>query len=327
MTKRGYIKRLPVDAYRVQRRGGKGVAGMTIREEDVADTLFIGKTHDYMLFFTSFGRVFRLKGYQIPEAGRTAKGTNIINLLGIDKEERVTNMIHLDHEGGDEFLFMITRRGTVKRVALGEFANIRRSGLRALTLDEGDELISALLTSGGDDILIGTRGGRAACFCESAVRPMGRTAMGVIGIRLDEGDEVIGGAVLPPDSRVLTVSVNGYGKQTEESAFPRHNRGVRGVTLHDLTEKTGPLAGLLVTEAAGEIVLVTSLGTVIRTETDNIRVCGRISQGVRVMRTGEGEQVIGLAAVSREESEADGDETGSGEDAAPAAEENQAEEP
>lgn len=302
LTKLGYIKRLPVDVYRVQRRGGRGVSGMSMREEDVADTIFVGKTHDYMMFFTTHGRVFRLKGYQIPEAGRTAKGTNIVNLLEIEKDERVSSMLHLSSNDECKYIFMITKNGTVKRVALSEFANIRRAGLRALMLEEGDELISTLMTTGSDDIIIGTKNGRAACFAEESVRPMGRSAVGVIGIRLDEGDEVIGGDVLIPGSHVLTVTENGFGKLTEEDKFPRHNRGVRGVTMHDLTEKTGVLSGLLITERTGEIVLITSEGTLIRTDIDKVRVCGRISQGVRIMKTGEGEKVIGIASVPEEDS-------------------------
>ena len=302
LTKLGYIKRLPVDVYRVQRRGGRGVSGMSMREEDVADTIFVGKTHDYMMFFTTRGRVFRLKGYQIPEAGRTAKGTNIVNLLEIEKDERVSSMLHLSSSDECKYLFMITKNGTVKRVAISEFANIRRAGLRALMLEEGDELISTLMTTGSDDIIIGTKNGRAACFAEESVRPMGRSAVGVIGIRLDEGDEVIGGDVLIPGSHVLTVTENGFGKLTEEDKFPRHNRGVRGVTMHDLTEKTGVLSGLLITERTGEIVLITSEGTLIRTDIDKVRVCGRISQGVRIMKTGEGEKVIGIASVPEEDS-------------------------
>ncbi|MBR6772979.1 MAG: DNA gyrase subunit A [Clostridia bacterium] len=304
LTKLGYIKRLPVDAYRVQRRGGRGVTGMSMREEDVADTIFVGRTHDYMMFFTTRGRVFRLKGYQIPEAGSTAKGTNIVNLLEIEKDERISSMLHVA-EGDEEskYLFMVTKNGTVKRVNLSEFSNIRRSGLKALALEEGDELISTLMTSGEDDIIIGTRMGRCAAFCESGVRPMGRSAVGVIGIRLDSGDEVIGAAVLTPGSHVFTVTENGYGKLTEEDKFPRHNRGVRGVALHEVTEKTGMVSGLLITERNGEVVLITSEGTLIRTEIDKVRVCGRISQGVRIMKTGEEEKVIGVATVPEEETE------------------------
>lgn len=302
LTKLGYIKRLPVDAYRVQRRGGRGVAGMSMREEDVADTIFVGRTHDYMMFFTTRGRVFRLKGYQIPEAGRTAKGTNIVNLLEIEKDERISSMLHVaEGEEESKYLFMVTKNGTVKRVNLSEFSNIRRSGLKALALEEGDELISTLMTSGEDDIIIGTRMGRCAAFCEDGVRPMGRSAVGVIGIRLDSGDEVIGAAVLTPGSHVFTVTENGFGKLTEEDKFPRHNRGVRGVALHEVTDKTGLISGLLITERNGEIVLITSVGTLIRTEIDKVRVCGRISQGVKIMKTGDEEKVIGVATVPEEE--------------------------
>ncbi len=205
---------------------------------------------------------------------------------------------------GDEeskYLFMVTKSGTVKRVNLSEFSNIRRSGLKALALEEGDELIATLMTQGSDDIIIGTRMGRCAAFCEDGVRPMGRSAVGVIGIRLDSGDEVIGAAVLTPGSHVFTVTENGFGKLTEEDKFPRHNRGVRGVALHEITDKTGLVSGLLITERNGEIVLITSVGTLIRTEIDKVRVCGRISQGVKIMKTGDEEKVIGVATVPEEE--------------------------
>ncbi len=321
LSKLGYIKRLPVDAYRVQRRGGRGVTGMSMREEDVADTIFVGRTHDYMLFFTTRGRVFRLKGYQIPEAGRTAKGTNIVNLLEIEKDERISSMLHYSADQEEsKYLFMVTKNGTVKRVNLSDFGNIRRSGLKALALEEGDELISTLMTGGEDDIIVGTRGGRCAVFNESGVRPMGRSAVGVIGIRLDEGDSVIGAAVLNPGAHVLTVTENGYGKLTEEDKFPRHNRGVRGVALHELTDKTGLLSGLLITERTGEVVLITSTGTLIRTEIDKVRVCGRISQGVRVMKTGEDETVIGIASVPSEEEDGEANAEASAEENAEAEE-------
>ena len=239
LTKLGYIKRMPADAYRAQRRGGRGVSGLTTREEDVADTLFVGSSHDNILFFTTRGRVFRLKGYRIPEAGRTAKGTNIVNLLQLDPEERVTSMQRVDGFTDEYYLTTVTEKGIVKRLRLPELANIRRNGIRAQGLDEDDRLVSVMLTTGGSDILIGTRSGLAVCFNEQKVRPMGRTARGVIGIRLEQGDRVMGACTPQKGQLVLTVTENGYGKLTPESDFPRHNRGGKGVVLHNVTARAG----------------------------------------------------------------------------------------
>lgn len=304
LTYRGYIKRCSTDTYRAQRRGGRGVAGMTVRDEDVAETLFVGSTHDHILFFTSAGRVYRLKGYQIPEAGRTAKGTNIVNLLQLEENERVTAMRRIDEFDEDQYLVMVTRLGTVKRLALSDLTNIRRSGIRALTLDENDSLIRVLLTNGNEDIIIGTKKGQAVRFHEDRVRVMGRTAMGVRGIRLADDDEVVGAAVVQPGEYVLTVTELGYGKLTPEVDFPTHNRGGKGVLLHNLTEKTGSaVAGLLMTDLANDLMMITSEGTMIRTPVESIRICGRNSQGVIVMRTMEGETVISLALTEPEEDE------------------------
>jgi DNA gyrase subunit A len=301
LTKLGYIKRMPADAYRAQRRGGRGVSGLTTREEDVADTLFVGSSHDNILFFTTRGRVFRLKGYRIPEAGRTAKGTNIVNLLQLDPEERVTSMQRVDGFTDEYYLTTVTEKGIVKRLRLPELANIRRNGIRAQGLDEDDRLVSVMLTTGGSDILIGTRSGLAVCFNEQKVRPMGRTARGVIGIRLEQGDRVMGACTPQKGQLVLTVTENGYGKLTPESDFPRHNRGGKGVVLHNVTAKSGPVAALTVSDGSEDILLITSEGTVIRTAADSLRICGRGSQGVIVMRTGEGERVVTLAKTEREE--------------------------
>ena len=303
LTRLGYIKRLPADTYRVQRRGGRGVSGMSIRDEDVADTLFVAGTHDYILFFTDAGRVFRMKGYQIPEAGRTAKGTNIVNLLQLESGERVTAMLHVADSDEDKFMVMATKRGVIKRLSVSEIRSFRKTGLRVLTLAEGDQLIGVLLTGGEDDILLGSKQGQAVRFSENTVRPMGRTAAGVIGIRLAEGDEVVGAAVATPGSYVLTVTENGFGKLTEEDRFPRHNRGGKGVLMHQLTDKTGAVAGMMVCSPDSGVFLITSEGTMIRTELSSVRICGRSSQGVIVMRTQEGERVISLAAAPNEDDE------------------------
>ncbi len=304
LTKLGYIKRIPADTYRTQRRGGRGVSGMTIREEDVADTLFVAGTHDYILFFTDAGRVFRMKGYQIPEAGRTAKGMNIVNLLQLDNGERVTTMLHVcENNEEDSFMFMVTKKGTVKRLSLEEIRSFRKSGLRVLSLNDDDQLIAVLPTNGSDEVLLGTKKGQAVRFKEEGVRPMGRTAAGVIGIRLEDDDEVIGAAVIDPTSYVLTITESGYGKLSEVEKFPVHNRGGKGVVMHQVTDKTGDVAGLMVCGSEGDIFLVTSEGTMIRTELDSIRICGRSSQGVIIMRTGEGEKVIGIASAPKEANE------------------------
>lgn len=304
LTRLGYIKRLPADTYRVQRRGGKGVSGMTIRDEDTADTLFVAGTHDYILFFTDAGRVFRMKGYQIPEAGRTAKGTNIINLLQLDQGEHVTTMLHIGESSSEEqYMVMVTKSGIVKRLSVSEIRSFRKSGLRVLTLGEEDQLISVLLTDGSNDILLGTKNGQSVRFAESAVRAMGRTAAGVIGIRMDEGDEVVGASVVQPGDYVLTLTENGYGKLTEEDRFPKHHRGGKGVVMHQLTEKTGTLAGMMICKPDSGVFIVTSEGTTIRTELSAVRVCGRNSQGVIIMRTQAGERVIGLAPAPKDDSD------------------------
>ncbi len=302
LTRRGYIKRIPAETYRVQRRGGRGVAGMGIREEDVALSLFVGFTHDYILFFTSKGRVYRLKGYQIPEASRTSKGTNIVNLLELEPNERITAMLHAKEEESEEKYFLfVTKQGIAKRMSIGELKSFRRTGVRALKIGEDDTLMSVMLTEGDDDIIIASRKGRAVSFNENTVRPMGRAAAGVIGIRLEKGDEVIGASVLEEGSYVLTVTENGYGKLTPEEEYPRYNRGTKGVVLHNITEKTGDVAGLLITPSTGDILLISSEGTLIRTEISTIRICGRASQGVIVMRTGEEEKVISIAQTPAEE--------------------------
>ena len=308
MTRLGYIKRIPMEAYRIQRRGGRGVSGLTMREEDGVNTLFVSGTHDYILFFTDSGRVFRMKGYQIPEAGRTAKGTNIINLLPLDPDEKVTTMMNIGAADEDKFMVMVTKKGTVKRLAMSEIRSFRKSGLRVLTLDEDDRLINVLLTTGEDQVLIGTRFGQVSRFCETDARAMGRTAVGVIGIRLDEGDEVIGAAVAAEDKYVLTVSANGFGKLTPMDQFPTHNRGGKGVVLHQVTDKTGPVSGMIVAGEEEHVFLITSLGTTIRTELSSVRVCGRSSQGVILMRTQEGEEIISIATASVEDEDVDNED-------------------
>ena len=304
LTHAGYVKRLPTDTYRTQRRGGRGVSGQALREEDFVKSLFTASSHDTILFFTSLGKVYRLKGYRIPEAGRTAKGTNVVNLLQMEPGESVAAMFPLGEVDGEEYLFFATRQGTVKRVPLAQFRHIRRGGLRALGIREEDELVDVLLTHGSERVMLATRGGRAIVFDEGEVRPMGRTAVGVRGITLGDGDALVGAAIARPGAQVLTVTEQGYGKRTPVEEYTAHHRGGKGILLHGLTEKTGPVAGLaVVNPAEDDVMLITDGGVIIRTPVEDIRQCGRSSQGVIVMRTGENVRVIALARTEKQEEE------------------------
>ena len=304
LTRMGYIKRVPASTYRTQRRGGRGVTGMTTREEDIVDTIFTASTHDQILFFTSLGRVYRLKGYQVPESGRTAKGMNVVNLLQLGPDEKVTTMLHLhDVKPESAFVFFTTKRGTVKRVALDAINTGRKSGLRAITLDEGDELVNVCLTSGEDHIILATRKGSAVRFHESEVRVMGREAAGVRGIRVEEDDWVIGATLQMPDALLLTVTEQGYGKRTDPEEFTVHHRGGGGMTAHNLTAKTGDLVGLGMIREDEDLLLINSSGVVIRTPAESIRQCGRASQGVILIRLDEGDKVISGTCTKRDEEE------------------------
>ncbi|MDD6876799.1 MAG: DNA gyrase subunit A [Clostridiaceae bacterium] len=303
LTQAGYVKRLPVTAYRAQRRGGRGVSGQSLREEDAVTTMFVTKTHNPVLFFTDMGRVFRMKGYQVPSASRTSKGTNIVNLLQLDADEHVTTLVPLTPvEGEDERnLVLVTREGIVKRMALSSLSNIRRVGLRAVNLREGDRLVSVALTSGHDDILIASHDGQAIRFGEEEAREMGRSATGVIGIRLAEGDYVAGAVALKEGDDVLTVTENGYGKRTAESQFPKKHRAGGGVICHDLTDKTGKLAGVLEIPGEGDLLIIASDGQVLRADAADVRVCGRSSQGVILLRAAEDTRVIDVAFIEKTE--------------------------
>lgn len=291
MTQFGYIKRLPASTYRQQRRGGKGIAGMTTREDDIVEKMFVASSHDHILFFTDQGRMYHLKGFQIPEAGRTARGANIVNYLQLTGDEKVTAMLHIE-EFEEKYLFMVTAKGTVKRITTGEVRSERKAGIRVLTLDEGDRLVNVLITGGSDDIIICTKKGLAVRFGEQDVRAMGRSAMGVIGIRLSEDDEVISAAPVSDGQMVLSVTEKGYGKRTPSEMFTRHGRGGKGMILHNLTEKTGDIAGVVLPgEDEDDLLMITSSGTIIRTGIDTIRTCGRASQGVIVMRLSEDETI------------------------------------
>jgi len=305
MTAGGYIKRTAASEYAAQGKGGMGKKGMATREEDYVNTVFTASSHDYIFFFTDKGRVFRKKGYQIPEAGRTARGTNIVNILQVEQGEKVSAMIHTrDLERTDLFLTMVTRNGTVKRLPVESLKNIRQSGIRALTLDEGDELIEVKETNGSQKIIIATHDGMAVCFDENDVRPMGRTAVGVRGIRLREGDYVVGAARAHDNKAVLTITENGYGKRTPVEDYRVINRGGLGVKNYEVTEKTGKVVGIKVVDGSEDLLLITQSGTIIRTAVDAIRTAGRATQGVIVMRfKDDDDRVIGLALAEKEAEE------------------------
>ncbi len=306
LTAAGYIKRMPVSTYRAQKRGGKGISAQSLREEDYVDTLFTASSHDNILFFTSSGRVYKKKGYQIPEASRTAKGTHLNNIFQFEPGEKVTTMIHGRDYDENGYLFMVTKNGTVKRTEKSAFRNIRAVGLRVLTLDEGDELITVLETDGRENILIATHDGQAICFRESDVRPMGRTAMGVRGIKLRAGDYVIGGVLAKLGSMLLAITENGYGKRTPIEEYirsggePQH-RGGFGLRGYQITEKTGKAAGVKVVREDDDILIISDDGTIIRMAAADVNVYSRTAQGVRVMRVSEGTKVISLARVPQEE--------------------------
>ena len=303
LTENGYIKRTPVSEYAAQSKGGMGKKGITTREEDTVVDVFTASTHDYILFFTDTGKVYRKKGYQIPESGKTAKGMNIVNILQVETGERVQAMLHF-RETVDEqlYLFMTTRNGTVKRLEVSALKNLRNNGIRALTLDEGDQLISVTETRGHDRVLIATHDGQAVCFDETDVRAMGRTAVGVRGIRLREGDFVIGAARADEGKTVLSITENGYGKRTPIEEYRITNRGGLGIRNYMVTEKTGCVIGMKLVDGTEDLLLVTEAGILIRTPVENIRVAGRATQGVIVMRfKEEGDKVISLALADQEE--------------------------
>ena len=307
MTANGYIKRTAASEYAAQGKGGMGKKGMATREEDYVNTVFTSSTHDYILFFTDKGRVFRKKGYEIPEAGRTARGTNIVNVLQVEQDEKVAVMIHTrDISEGDEprYLTMFTRNGTVKRLDASALRSLRSNGLRVILLDEGDELIEVRETDGHQNLLIATHDGMAVCFDENQIRPMGRNSMGVRGIRLRAGDYVVGAARAKADRAVLTITENGYGKRTPVEEYTIHNRGGLGMKNYLVTEKTGPIVGVKVVDGSEDLLLVTQSGTLIRTDVDGIRMVGRASQGVIVMRfKEEGDKVVAMSLAEKEPGE------------------------
>ena len=303
LTENGYIKRTPVSEYAAQSKGGMGKKGITTRDEDTVVDVFTASTHDYILFFTDTGKVYRKKGYQIPESGKAAKGVNIVNILQVETGERVQAMLHFREQTEEElYLFMTTRSGTVKRLEVSALKNLRNNGIRALTLDEGDELISVVETRGHDRMLIATHDGQAVCFDETDVRAMGRTAVGVRGIRLRDGDYVVGAARADGDRTVLSITERGFGKRTPVEEYRITNRGGLGIRNYMVTEKTGPIVGIKVVDGTEDLLLVTAAGILIRTPVESIRVAGRATQGVIVMRfKEEGDRVISMALADHEE--------------------------
>lgn len=310
MTSLGYIKRVPATEYAAQGRGGTGKKGLTMRGQDEVDTIFTATTHENLLFFTTYGRVYRLKGYQIPESSKTAKGMNIVNLLPVAGDEKVTAGIPVREFADDRYVFLTTRNGTVKRMALSALNTARKAGVRAITLDEGDVLINARMTEGDDHIILATKNGQGIRFSEDEVRVMGRDATGVRGIRLKDGDEVIGAAKERDGALLLSVTENGYGKLTDPEEYRDCHRGGMGVKAHDLTDKTGSLVSIkFVSPEEDDVLLISSDGKVIRTGADTIRICGRSSQGVRLIRMEEGTSVISMARTPRDDMMEDGEES------------------
>ena len=307
----GYIKRVPASTYRAQKRGGRGVTGQTLKEEDFVESVFSASTHDYILFFTSLGKVHRKKGYQIPEAGRTAKGTNIVNILPLEPGETVTAGITV-HEFDEDNLMFVTKQGTVKRLELSSLNTARKAGIRALTLNEGDELIAVMKTSGDNNILLATRDGLAICFNENDVRVMGRDAAGVKGITLTGGDEVIGAGIAEDGKQLLTVTELGYGKRTELSEYMRldetgnrrpQQRGGKGLKNYNITAKTGKIAGVAIVSNEDDVMLIENGGVLIRMAASDINVYKRDTQGVILMRVEEGNRVISIERVDPEQEE------------------------
>jgi DNA gyrase subunit A len=303
LTQAGYLKRTPTSTYRTQKRGGRGISGQSLREEDYVTSLMTCSTHDFILFFTNLGKVHRKKGYQIPEAGRTAKGTAIVNLLPLEPEEKVTAMMFVREFSDQEYIVMATQRGTVKRITLDSINTARKSGIRALTLEEGDQLISVRRTDGNQNLLLCTREGMAICFQERDIRCMGRDAVGVRGIKLRAGDELVGMEIVSDGTSLLTVTENGYGKRTAPEEYTVQGRGGQGLKNYNLTDKTGKVASVCMVREGEDVMMISDDGVVIRTAAEGINLYGRVTMGVRVMNMGEGVKLIAAVRMLREEEE------------------------
>ena len=304
LTHFGYIKRMPVDTYKSQKRGGKGITGIATREEDFVKQIFTASTHDIILFFSNKGKLYRLKGYEVPEAGRTAKGTAIVNLLSLDPGEKISAVIPINNFSEGKYLLMGTKNGLIKKTALTEYNSARKTGLLAITLKDDDELIDVRLTDGEDNVVMVTKKGMSITFDEKDVRPVGRTAQGVIGIRLDEDDSVIGMESIISNIKctLLSITENGFGKRTELEEYRVQNRGGRGVITYKVTPKTGDIVGIRIATDEEDVMLITDNGTIIRLNVKDISILGRATQGVTLMRTNEG-KVVSIEKISLEESE------------------------
>ncbi|MBR5321402.1 MAG: DNA gyrase subunit A [Clostridia bacterium] len=303
LTKMGYIKRQPVETYQVQRRGGKGIKGMSRREEDYAESMFICSSHDYILFFTSEGKMYRLKGYEIPEGTRTSKGMNIVNILPITAEEKVTAMLRVPDFGEDKYyLCMATKNGVIKRTELDAYKNIRKSGIIAINLDEGDELRWVKLTDGEQKLMVATRKGMSICFDENDARAIGRTARGVRAITLGEGDEVVGMVIFGDEGKVLTISEKGYGRRSDVSNYRVQNRGGKGLTNYH-TEQYGEVCAIEMVDETQDIIMISSDGIIIRLPAEQVRECNRPSKGVILMKTKDGEKVVTISLAEHEDDE------------------------
>ena len=303
LTHFGYIKRMPIDTYRSQRRGGKGITGIETREEDFVKQIFTASTHDTVLFFTNKGKLYKLRGYEVPEAGRTAKGTAIVNLLSLDPGEKVSAVIPIQNFAEGKYLLMATKNGLIKKTALAEYNSSRKTGLQGITLKENDELIGVRLTDGQDNVVLVTRKGMCITFDEKDVRPIGRVAQGVIGINLDDEDEVIGmeSIIAGGQATLLTITENGFGKRTDLSEYRVQQRGGKGVITYKITPKTGKIVGVRIADETEDVMLITNSGTIIRLNVKDISVLGRATQGVTLMRTSEDVKVVSIETISTEE--------------------------
>ncbi|MBO4583578.1 MAG: DNA gyrase subunit A [Clostridia bacterium] len=308
LTHYGYIKRMPVDTYQAQHRGGRGVNGMTRREEDFVKQMFVAGSHDYILFFTNMGLVYRLKGYEIPEGGRASKGMNIVNILPLQPDEKVSAMIRITNYEDDKYLCMITKGGTVKRTALSAYNTRRSGGLKAILLDEGDELSDVMLTDGTARLFVSTRDGKVITFDESTLRALGRVSRGVRGIRLEGDDSVVGMQAVREDALILTVTENGFAKRTALSEYRKQARGGKGMFGYKLTERTGKVAGVSAVEEDDDLLIINSNGVIIRMAANEIPIYGRVTQGVKAMRIGDDNRVVTLSTAKREEDEGEEEE-------------------
>ena len=304
LTHLGYIKRVPLDTYKSQKRGGKGISGMTTREEDFVKELFTASTHDTILFFTNKGKVYRLRGYEVPEAGRTAKGTAIVNLLSLDAGERVSAVIPIQNFAEGKYILFGTKNGIIKKTSLLEYNSVRKSGLQAITLKENDELIGTRLTDGEDNVVLVTKGGISITFSEKDVRPMGRVSQGVIGIKLNDDDEVIGmeSIIDQKDATLLAITENGFGKRTELEEYRVQTRGGKGIITYKVTPKTGNIVGIKIVNGTEDIMMITDTGVIIRLSCKDVSVLGRNTQGVTLMRTSEG-KVVSIEKIDEDEKE------------------------